>query len=518
MRTFPPVDDRPSLYSFVRTHLDEVGRLRDSGERLPDEVDQPGRIRWAPGALDGVLGHHAGHDERERARHLADAFVRACRSPTRDRLHELHEAVAGGDAVSHVDATLEQLAEAAPQRQRLHDLGRWLATTSPARDAVKIGLAVLGATGIGDDVDVVRVLGAHDEFTLYAAVALQNGLTEPDSELWALAAAVDGWGRIQCVERLRGTDDPAIRDWILRSGFRNSIMTEYLAHVAATTGGLLTALEDGEPDRELLTAAGEILEALVAGGPAQDLDDYDDGADAVAAFLGHLRTRAETLRDWHAVDAVRGWLADEAGDWDERATRGWTATRRTVLQEACEAVLADPAWDDRVAAALHSDDPHEFWLADQAARRRGGDTFDLHVAKVGDDPAGGPWFDAWQQAHTAERAERLVDLARRTLPLGELGSGAADELGVGPGWQQHSALGWTLQALRDHPGTGGDLLLVGLRSPVVRNRNMALNALERWVATWPEGAEVLVDAAARTDPQPATRDRAREVLDGRAGA
>jgi hypothetical protein len=144
-----------------------------------------------------------------------------------------------------------------------------------------MGIALPGVSGLDEDLDVVRVLGRHEEFTLYAAVAIANGLQNWAAELWALGRAVEGWGPIHCVERLAATEVPEIREWILREGFRNSVMYEYLAYVAGTTGGLDDAPRRDEVDRPLLTAAGEILEALVARGPAQDLDDYPDGADAL---------------------------------------------------------------------------------------------------------------------------------------------------------------------------------------------------------------------------------------------
>jgi hypothetical protein len=95
------------------------------------------------------------------------------------------------------------------------------------------------------------------------------------------------------------------------------------------------------------------------------------------------------------------------------------------------------------------------------------------------DPLGGPWFRAWQQADHS-RADFLASLARQLLPLDEIPTGASDALGVGPNWRPHAALDWTLQALRNHVGIGPDLVLIGLQSPVVRNRNMSLNVLKSW--------------------------------------
>jgi hypothetical protein len=59
------------------------------------------------------------------------------------------------------------------------------------------------------------------------------------------------------------------------------------------------------------------------------------------------------------------------------------------------------------------------------------------------------------------RARLLAELARTRLPL----------------------------ALLDHPGIGGDLLTIGLQSPVTRNRKMALNAFQQRPAeSWPSEA------------------------------
>ncbi len=66
---------------------------------------------------------------------------------------------------------------------------------------------------------------------------------------------------------LKGPENPVIKRWLLREGFRNSVMYEYLAATCARAGGLLAALGDDDVDRELLTGAGEILQALIAGRP-----------------------------------------------------------------------------------------------------------------------------------------------------------------------------------------------------------------------------------------------------------
>ncbi len=505
-----------STSSFVRGST-QVDDFDDPCVALPDEskVVGVGDLRWVAGGLDGAWGHHGGSGAaEERAIHVAELVAAAAHRPTGPRLRGLYDAIAAEAELDYVDRMIGPLVALEADVARVHDLGGWLATTAADCEAVKVGVALLGGTRLGNDLAVVRTLGAHEEFTLFAAAALQNGLPSPDRELWTLAQVVDGWGRIQCVERLRATSDPEIRSWILRSGFRNSIMDEYLAYVAATTGDLLSALQVRVVDRELLTAAGQIIRALVAGGPAEDLDDYEDGAEAVEAFMGHMVAQAGTLDDFLAVAAVESFLSEE-GSWESRSERGWNQTRRQHLREQCRAVLDRSGWDRPIAEGLCAEDPATFWQANQVARKRGIDTFELHFQKISDDPIDGPWFGAWSQADEP-RARRLANLARRSIPLDEIASGTSDEIGFGPRFRPHRALDWTLQALREFPGLGGDLLLVGLQSPMTHNRNMALNALEVWPPqTWPPAARASVVHVASVDPNERIRARSRQLLDER---
>jgi hypothetical protein len=489
------------------------GALTHKGISLPDEpLGTTDEVKWAPGAMEGVLGHHAraGGDAQDQANVVAERLRAAAGRPSKRNLERLYDAVCGYHSLVVADRVADQVASLRMDRGVVHELGRWLATSGVDRGAVKMGIALLGATGLGQDADVVRILGRHEEFTLHAATAIVNGAENPEAELWELAQAVDGWGRIHCVERLRATQDPAIREWILRAGFRNAVMHEYLAYIAATTGGLNDALRRDQVDRSLLTAAGEILAALVTGGPAEDMDDYLEGAEAVEAYLALMQVRAESVEDYLAVTTIRHFLDEEEG-WDYRGRWGWSATRREAFESHCAAILTAPEWDDRIRAGLMSDDRVEFWRADMAASERGIDTFEIQVAKIRADPLGGAWFRAWQQADR-NRAEFLASLARELLPLDEIPTGPADAAGIGPKFRPHTALDWTLQSLRNHVGVGSDLVLIGLQSPVVRNRNISLIVLKEWLPeSWPDGAREQTERLAAADPNERIRAFAAEV-------
>src|SRR5262249_5598142 len=144
--------------------------------------------------------------------------------------------------VSIIDPVIEATVnEAGLNHQRLYELAHSFVTEAPDREPVKFGIAILGLFRNPDDAELFETLGPHDELTLFWAVARKTA-GEAAAALWALARNVTGWGRIHVVERLADTENPAVKDWLLREGYRNSVMYEYLAATCARAGGLLAAL------------------------------------------------------------------------------------------------------------------------------------------------------------------------------------------------------------------------------------------------------------------------------------
>ena len=111
--------------------------------------------------------------------------------------------------------------------------------------------------------------------------------------------------------------------------------------------------------------------------------------------------------------------------------------------------------------------------------------------------------------------DRVIALALQRLPLPEIATGAANELGLGPAFRHHGNLDFIVQDLKRFPGKGLALVHAALRSPVVRNRNMALNALAAW-GEWRWGPDTRrsLEAALQVEPVDKVRDRMEKVLAG----
>jgi hypothetical protein len=515
-----PWDRSPSIIEFVRSHIaaDKPGMSED-GYTLPDEerIARGSKIRWAAGAMDGVMSHHMGKGENdETVRKTVELVLAYSRQPTATNKAAVYQHVIAAHIVSIIDPVIEALVnEREIGHDRLYELARSFVTEAPDREPVKFGIALLGLFRQPADMDLFQTLGRHDEFTLFCVVAIANAAEGHDESLWTLARSVTGWGRIHAVERLAQTENPAIKRWILREGFRNSIMYEYLAATCARAGGLLAALSEDRVDRELLTAAGEIIQALIAGGPAEGIDDYEDARAVIESYLDHMESSAETIKDFLHVNSIKGYFEADDTRWAGRYNAGWSVERRDSLHSLCNSLLGRPEWPVRVRAKLSSVDESEFANADQAAKALGIDTWDIHWQRLQQKPAEpGRWYHLMAGCD-GNRIEKVIEFAEANIDLAAIATGAGDELGLGRGFEAHSCLDYVLQDLRRFPGKGAILIEAGLKSPVVRNRNMAVNALSAWSReNWPSGLKEALEQAAGCELKEDVRERMQKVLRG----
>ena len=114
-----------------------------------------------------------------------------------------------------------------------------------------------------------------------------------------------------------------------------------------------------------------------------------------------------------------------------------------------------------------------------------------------------------------ERITEVVALAERSIDLEKVTTGPADELGLGPGWEDHSCLEYVLQELGKFPGHGQVLIQTGLRSPVVRNRNMAIRAMAEWGhEQWSEELRLALETAAQVECCDGVREWMEKALRG----
>jgi hypothetical protein len=505
--------ERPSIHSLV---VEALGKRGDRQEELRIELrldEDEDSLHWAPGALDSLVGAPDRSQREAKPRKLVAALGNVLRRPSSESAAHLYSVLCEQETISIIDSTIERVSrELADHQPALAALARRLICESPDVEPVKAGVALLGISGERmEDVELVSTIGCFEEITLYSVVALRHLLAEPDDAVWRLARNVHGWGRIQAVERLTETQDPAIKDWLLREGFRNAIMYEYLAYACAVAGGLKEALAGEEPDDEIIAAAGEILTALIIGGPAQNIEDYEDGAGACVAYLRRLAARPiKDLNAVHAVVRIKS-LAEEERAERLRARRGWGAQTFFDIRALSNDILRRADVRSLIDEGLSSSDDYAFNGAADLAAHFSIDSWPLRLERqrlrTSDQ-----WY--WlMQTQDGGRIDEVLALAREQLNLALIGSGPTDSLGLGPDFRDDLALDFVLQDLDRFPGKGWDLMKIGLRGRTIRLRHMAIKALSAWgKAAWPAEAMAELEAAAEREPDEEVRRDLQELM------
>lgn len=534
---YPPIHQDPSLLTFVRAQLtDGSAENGEFAPVLPDEPDRdPGKLSWSAGALDGVTSHHTGlSTDRPGIGALAKRMVTVANDPDAASLRSLYDRINDGSVLATIDVLIAELfgdqygeelvdamAVGVGHEATLADLGLWLATTAPDREPTKLGIALLGMTGAmstdapnaKDTVSTVVDLGRHDEFTLFSVVALKNGHPDPNPQLFALAQATTGWGRVQSVSHMGPTDDPEVKEWLIRGrGYHNTIMDEYLALTAAEIGDLAGTLED-EPDRELLNSVGGLFDALCSPhSPSAGLEAYEGGARSAERYVEILEGGPHTERlDLGGAIALRRWLQSET-----EVT--WPPGKADGLAHRLDSYVSRPEWEQLLLQDLHGDDPDAYRNAEHLARAVGIRTYDHNVRWLKTHPTDTyVWFQAWQQGGD-EHAAELAELVRQSIDVDALASGASNDLGMGAQYAENDVLTTALSALGSHPNVGRDLLDSGLQSPVVRTRRAAVGLLASWGITgWTDDEVATVTTMVGSDPSEFVRTSAQDALKVRKG-
>ena len=311
------------------------GSLANPCFALSDQQPDPSGYPFAPGQRDDGTPCEPTLRELNQAHELSAALRAAGNDHTPALLSRLYQTMLAASP-NCTGVLLRRLARSGANPDQIATLARWLVRKAPDVNPVKFGIALLGQYGNAADIDLIMTVGRHEEFTMNSALAACKllGPEQAQTAMWNLTRRVRGWARIHMVRKLEGTQCPEIQQWLLREGYRNSRMSEYLAYLCATSGKLLPALQAAVVDERLLVGAGEILQALLYGrdGPAEHMQNYADGAEATLAFMQLVhRQRPQDLRIAASVVALAR-IDQHALPWGEACLRQVAVLGRQILK------------------------------------------------------------------------------------------------------------------------------------------------------------------------------------------
>lgn len=508
-----------SILKFLSSHLDEKGRLSEKAHDLPDEKKTDDKIRFAPGLLDAMFGADNSDDSKKRIGELTKHLKRVASKGVKLSEQEFYRLVTENEGViGIIDEFLQAVVnDSLPIEPYLFNYAKDLATKTDKRNAIKFGIAILGLCQNKSVLNDIKILGLHDEFTVYASIAIANLSDNAENDLWELAKKVDGWGKIQLVDRLSRLDvSEPIKDWLIYEGYKNSIMYEYLAYTCAINGELHKKLETDEISEKLFKSASDIIEALIAiGGPAEDITAYSFASQVIQDFIRHAKIQANNISDFNALHKIKDFLIELQNDIGEQKENGWNQDIISNCIIEIVEILNSRDWKVAVYEGLKSNDNVIYWNAKHAAEKLEIDLWETVWAKLQEKPLdSSSWYDVTHYSKP-EQSDKIIDFALKHLPLDEIATGARDSMGFGENYNKFGSLDYVITFLENYPKKGEKIILTGLKCPVTRNRNMAIKVLDKWKKeNWSAEIDREIRHLSEVEPNSDTKENIKRLLNG----
>lgn len=508
-----------SVLKLLSSNLDDKGILTKNAQDLPDEKMGDEKIRFAAGLMDAMFGANDSDDSKKRITELSKHLKKIATKGNKISEQEFYQLITENEGViGIIDEFLQAIVnESLPIQPYLFNFAKDLATRTDKRNAVKFGIAILGLCQNKSILNELKILGLHDEFTVYSTIAIANLSDNAENDLWELAQKVNGWGKIQLVDRLASPElKDQIKDWLILDGYKNSIMYEYLAYTCATNGELHKKLENEQIEYKLFKSASDIIEALIVEhSPAEDITTYPFASQVIQDFIRHAKKHATDISDFNALHKIKGFLTELQNDIGEQKKNGWNQDIiSNCLIEIVE-ILNSRDWKVVAYEGLKSKDNITYWNAKQASEKLGIDLWETVWTRLEENPLNSSsWHDVTHYSKP-EHSDKIIDFALKHLPFDELATGAKDSAGFGDNYNKHVSLELATKFLENHPKKGERVILTALRSPVTCNRNMAIRVLDKWKQeNWPSEIDKEIRHLREFEPNSDTKENIERLLNG----
>lgn len=508
-----------SILEFLRKNLDTKGLLKESASTLPDEKKADDEVKFAAGLMDSMIGADNSEKSKTIVKKLFAIISKISNNGDEQSKSDFYrEIIENENVISIIDDFLQKLVQSSLSVDPyLYNYAYDLATKTNNRNSVKFGIAILGLCQNKEPIEDIKLLGLHDEFTVFSTIALSSLSDNLINDLYQLAQKVDGWGKIQLVDRLAEmelTDE--IRDWLILEGYKNSIMYEYLALTCAINGKLNKKLQNESINQHFFDAAGDIIATLMNEdeSPADGISAYHETEETIQNYIRHAKSMSLKISDFITLHKIKDYLENLLEE--NEPLKNWNLNDLSNSLIDLKGLLSSKDWTKEVKISLESSDKVEFWNGKQAAKKLGMDISEILWARLDKFPLESiSWYDITND-NTTKNPQKVVDKAIELLPIKELSTGPEDSMGLGANWQKYQSLDCVITFLENYPRVGEEIIVAGLNSPVIRNRYRTLKTLQSWTSSnWNEKIKAELNILLEAEPTSDIKSDLVKLLNGK---
>ncbi len=458
---------------------------------LPDESRIKSKMTLASGTLDSLQLRDGFEENKLAVEHFDTSLRKVLRKFKHKDRAQFYELLCTESLLVYLPSLVddESLLKNLPFLQQTAD---WLCYKSCDRGPLKIGLILQGLSP-NPNIESIISLGRHDETAYWAGVALRLANKNPDQGLFQIMSSLQGWGRIQCIRLLSEKPSTEIKKWLLTEGYKNNILfAESILDIWHFAKPLETFNSQEKLNLDLCLGLLEVFEVMLTQIHPLQLDHCPGFEELLIVLSNELRrvhTTSEfsniVMRDlstYNACRSIQSMLNDSFMDVPPFNGLDFSVSEaKNILSCLTDILDYDlSAWKAVIDKELFKESMDNYAEACNAANELGMDIWPLHQQRLLNDPRNPLLWSALCSTNDIRRAKKCIAIATEILPLDEIATGPKKQHGIPPGFKSHYCLQILLSHMQNFPGQGRELILAGLKSPLIINRLSAMQTLDCW--------------------------------------
>ncbi|MEE2923627.1 MAG: hypothetical protein VX619_02500 [bacterium] len=486
----PPWIQRISIFEWLSQNKDLESEIRTKTS-LPDENQLKSKMSLAPGTLDSLQLRDGFEENKIALNRFNETLLKVLEKFRNKDKILLYELLCTECLLIYLPYLVDQQ-EDLRKYKFLQQTADWLCYKSSDRGPIKIGLILQGLSP-QPHIQNIITLGCHDETAYWAGIALRLSETDSDQGLFQIMSSLQGWGRIQCIRLLSENPNTEIKKWLLAEGYKNNILfAESILDIWHFSKPLETFNSQPEIDINVCLGLLEIYQVMLTQiHPLQlaQCHGFEELLIVLTNELSRMQSKNKFSKDmmknlstYNSCRAIQMVLNESFMDVPPFNGLDFTVSEvKNILKCFVEIIDNDiSTWKAVIDKELFKDSMENYAEACSAANELGMDIWPLHQQRLINDPRNPLLWSALCSTNDMRRAVKCIDIAVNILPLNEIATGPKNQHGIPPGSQSHYCLQILLSHMQNFPGKGRELIMAGLRSPLIINRLTAMQTLDCW--------------------------------------